>query len=537
MKWFKRVLLLTLAMVFMVSVAACKEDVNVQTLAENYFETYPESGSYLITWTDLYAKMDAGDDLFIVDIRGNADYLVNHIEGAYNAAWGSDLASKIDKLPLDQAVYVYCYSGQTAGQTIALLRLLGVEAYSVKSGYVNGGAASHAEYLSTTVNELPDAEESFNSSALTYVKEYFNDIATEGSHIIPANDARLLIEAGDVTVVDVRSAEDFAKGHIEGAINIPFGQGMQQDLLILPKEHILVACYSGQTAGQTVAILRAMGYNADSIKYGMSSTLDGWATMVRKNAANAFFTNYPASGSYLINWTDMYAKLDANETPLILDIRAQVDYDQAHIIGAINAPFGAGLAEKVAMLPNDQAVYVYCYSGQTAGQTIALLRMLGIEAYSVKSGFVYGGAVDQTVYHETTNHDLMDAQDTYDPFLLSYVQTYFNDIATTGSHIISSVNAKPQVDAQTATVIDIRSAADFAISHVEGAINIPFGAHMEESFGLLPQGQLYVACYSGQTAGQTIAILRALGYQADSIMFGMSSTLNGWYKNFPPDNA
>lgn len=533
MKKLIYVVLLLVSLTFLVS---CKESTDIKVLAEEYFETYPYAGSYLISWTDLFAKIDAGDDLYIVDIRSNADYAINHIDGAFNAAWGADLASKVDLLPLDQTVYIYCYSGQTAGQTIALLRLLGVDAYSVKSGYVNGDAATQTEFLSNVASEMPDAGAKFDQATLTFVKDYFNDIPSDGSHIITANDARLLIEAGDVTVVDIRSTADYALGHIDGAINIPFGKGMQSELLNLPNEHILVACYSGQTAGQTIAILRAMGYNADSIKYGMSSTLDGWATMVRKNAANAFFANYPASGNYLINWADIYTKIDAQEQVVIVDIRSAADYDIAHIKGAINAPFGAGLAEKVQMLPTDQAVYVYCYSGQTAGQTIALLRMLGIEAYSIKSGFTNGGAVDQTAYHETTSNTLVDAQDSFDPFLLSYVKSYFNDIAVSGSHIITAVNAKPQVDAGTATVIDIRSAADFAISHVDNAVNLPFSANMQEGFSNLPAGQLYVACYSGQTAGQTIAILRALGYQADSIKFGMSSTLGGWFTSFPPAN-
>ena len=534
MKNIKR-LLLVFVLLFTISlIVGCKEEeTNLTEVAQTYFTEYPESGSYLISWTDLYAKIDAGDDLFIVDIRGNADYQTNHIDGAYNAAWGTDLASKVDKLPKDEPVYVYCYSGQTAGQTIALLHMLGIDAYSVKSGFVNGGAASQTAYLSTTASELPDAGAKFDQTVLEFVTDYFNQIPTSGSHIITANDARPLIEAGDVTVVDIRSAADYALGHIDGAINIPFGKGMEDELKNLPNERILVACYSGQTAGQTIAILRAMGYNADSIKYGMSSTLDGWATMVRKNAANNFFETYPASGSYLINWADMYAKIDNDETPIILDLRSETDYNTSHLIGAISAPFSAGLADKVEMLPKDQAVYIYCYSGQTAGQALALLRMLGIEAYSVKSGFTYGGAIDMVAYHETTSNALTDANATFDPFLLSYVKGYFNAIATEGSHIVTAVNAKPLVDAGTATVIDIRQAADYTTAHVDGAINIPFGLDMNDSFVDLPAGQLYVACYSGQTAGQTVAVLRALGYQADSIAFGMSSTLNGWFKNFP----
>ncbi len=62
-------------------------------------------------------------------------------------------------------------------------------------------------------------------------------------------------------MVDLRSAEDYAAGHIEGAINLPYGKGMQENFSILPTDKTLILqCYSGQTASQTMAGLRVMGY-------------------------------------------------------------------------------------------------------------------------------------------------------------------------------------------------------------------------------------------------------------------------------------
>ncbi|PKK96864.1 MAG: hypothetical protein CVV58_04165, partial [Tenericutes bacterium HGW-Tenericutes-3] len=529
MKNLKRILLVLLLVFAVGFMTGCKADeTDVTELAGNYFTDYPETGSYLISWTDLYAKMDAGDEPFILSIRSNADYTTSHIEGAYNAAWGTDLASKVEMLPKDTPVYVYCYSGQTAGQTIALLRLLGIDAYSVKSGFVKGGAASHPEYLETTANELPDANAEFDQAVLDYVKAYFNAIPETGNHIVSATDAKVLIDAGDVSVVDIRSAADFALGHIEGAINIPFGKGMESNFSSLPDGRFLVACYSGQTAGQTVAILRAMGHNADSISYGMSAT-DGWVKMVKANAANLYFSAYPASGSHLISWTDLLAKVDADEDLFVLDIRSAADYALGHLDGAINAPWGADLGTIVSQLPKDQTVYVYCYSGQTAGQAIALLNLLGIDAVSVKSGAGTAAANIPATYISTVAATLTTANATFDPFILSHVVAYFNAIATEGSHIVDATAAKTLIDAGTASVVDIRSAADFALGHIDGAVNIPFGLNMQASFNTLPAGKLLVVCYSGQTAGQTIAVLRTLGYDADSIKSGM----NGWNAAFP----
>ena len=49
------------------------------------------------------------------------------------------------------------------------------------------------------------------------------------------------------------------------------------------------------------------------------------------------------------------------------------------------------MQEAFADLPRDEKVFVYCYSGQTAGQTVGIMRLLGIDAASVKSGFGTSG--------------------------------------------------------------------------------------------------------------------------------------------------
>ena len=119
---------------------------------------------------------------------------------------------------------------------------------------------------------MPDAGAAFDPFLLPEVETYFTAAAENSNNIIADTDAQALIDAGTVTVLDVRRAEDYAAGHIEGAVNIPFGAGM--DFSDVPtNQQVVVTCYTGQTAGQTVAVLRMMGYNAVSLKGGMNN---GW---------------------------------------------------------------------------------------------------------------------------------------------------------------------------------------------------------------------------------------------------------------------
>ncbi len=492
---------------------------SVKAAAEGYFANF--EANPVIKPADLFALMDS-ETPFILDIRQADVYGESHLKGAYLAAWGSDLAEKVSMLPTDQPVYVYCYTGQTAGQTVALLRMLGVDAYSVQSGYTNGIAKTEGfeAYVDTTANELPDAGATFDADVLAYVQEYFNSVADNGNFQIAAADAKPLIEAGDVTFVDVRQAADYDTAHVDGAINIPFGQGM--DFSALPTDQqIVVTCYTGQTAGQTVAVMRALGYNAWSLKGGMNN---GWVPMVKAAAANAYFAEGFANP--VIKTEDLFAKIDAGEDLFIVDIRQADVYGEGHIKGAYLASWGADLTAKVGMLPTDKPVYIYCYTGQTAGQTVALLRMLGIEAYSVQSG--YNNGISQVegfeAYIDTTANELPDAGATFDPFLLPVVAQYFTDAADNGNFQIADTDAQALVDAGSVTVVDVRQADAYAEGHIAGAINIPFGAGMD--FSALPTGQqIIVTCYTGQTAGQTVAVLRMLGFNAVSLKGGMN---NGW---------
>ena len=97
----------------------------------------------------------------------------------------------------------------------------------------------------------------------------------------PPEELAELIEAGEVpyTIVSVRKPEDFEQGHIQGAVNIPYGPGMQDQLKDLPKDKpVIVYCYTGQSGSQTMTVLRLMGYEAYNLNGGMGSaeTESGW---------------------------------------------------------------------------------------------------------------------------------------------------------------------------------------------------------------------------------------------------------------------
>lgn len=268
--------------------AAVDQSNAVADAAMAYFANFP-ADKHVIQPADFFAKIDAGEPMFIMDIRTAEDYAKGHIKGAVNLPFlDQSIAKNLEIIPDDVPVYVYCYTGQTAAQTDVVLNVAGKNAFSVQSGFNNGISATpgYEKYVTTDAVPLPTAAYPVDSTLKAAVDNYYATVAsytgtpTQYQNIAP-KDVKAIVDSGsdEYQIVSVRQAADYATGHVKGAINIPFGAGMQDALSQLPKDKkIIVYCYTGQTASQTVADLRLMGYEAYNMSGGMGSAekQTGW---------------------------------------------------------------------------------------------------------------------------------------------------------------------------------------------------------------------------------------------------------------------
>lgn len=77
-------------------------------------------------------------------------------------------------------------------------------------------------------------------------------------------EARQLIAAGAL-LIDVRTEEEFADGHIEGARNLPVDR-VRGELASLPKDKpIIVYCAVGARSASAAATLHAAGYQVKNL--------------------------------------------------------------------------------------------------------------------------------------------------------------------------------------------------------------------------------------------------------------------------------
>lgn len=72
--------------------------------------------------------------------------------------------------------------------------------------------------------------------------------------------AKSLAAAG-AKVVDVRTAEEFASGHVPGAINIPYDEiGKRASEIGPPSTQVVLYCRTGRRSGIAVEALQKAGY-------------------------------------------------------------------------------------------------------------------------------------------------------------------------------------------------------------------------------------------------------------------------------------
>ncbi len=246
-------------------------------------------------------------------------------------------------------------------------------------------------------------------------------------------------DSNDPFIVSVRSAEHYALGHIEGAINIPWNQIAKADnLALLPTDQpIVVYCYTGHTGQVAATILNLLGYNVQNLKFGiMGWTLNDEVVVATRFSADTDQRDYPlettineATATYdyptldtgetevedilrvaadmaLDGWAPtisadaLFENLNDGDTsndPVIVSVRAPDAYALGHIAGAINIPWNK-IADpaNLAMLPADQPIVVYCYTGHTGQAAATVLKVLGYDVQNLKYGMM-GWTLDDEV--------------------------------------------------------------------------------------------------------------------------------------------
>lgn len=119
------------------------------------------------------------------------------------------------------------------------------------AGCTSGGRAGHKSEQSMAVEQsAPQGDNTQKTGEKTVVEK------------ISAEEAKKRMEAGGVTIVDVRTPEEYADGYIPDAVNVPNEAiGTEMPEALPDKEaKLLVYCRSGRRSAEAAEKLAKIGY-------------------------------------------------------------------------------------------------------------------------------------------------------------------------------------------------------------------------------------------------------------------------------------
>ena len=105
------------------------------------------------------------------------------------------------------------------------------------------------------------------------------------------------------------------------------------------------------------------------------------------NIAGMIAANILRGYAAVAHWEDL-----ATSNAFILDVREPIEFRSGHVENAVNIPLGV-LRKKVAELPIDREIWVYCYEGQRSYYAIRMLSQYGLKVRNISGGYLLYKAI------------------------------------------------------------------------------------------------------------------------------------------------
>jgi rhodanese-related sulfurtransferase len=176
-----------------------------------------------------------------------------------------------------------------------------------------------------------------------------------------------LADVSGATVLDVRSADEHARGHVRGAINVPVDGSSfatRAGFVFDPDERLVIHASSRDEAERAARGLRAVGF----LQLG-GYVLD----VVAQQRTDA------------LDITELERLLEDNDVT-VLDVREKDERDTGYIPGSVHMPYRLLRACGADCVEDGKRVVTICESGARAAIAASVLAAAGIDARPVLHG-------------------------------------------------------------------------------------------------------------------------------------------------------
>jgi rhodanese-related sulfurtransferase len=335
---------------------------------------------------ELHERISRGDDLVIVDSRTPEEYHRGCVPGAISVP-GGELVFRIGDLVSrpDTTIVVHC-GGRTRSYIGAeSLRRMGLPnpIVALENGTMGWELAGLTLERGAT-RAAPEASARSRAGAALVAKRV---AAEDGVRFVaPAELQALLAHRGErpLYLLDVRTREEYAAGHVAGAVWAPGGQAVQatDEYVAVRAAAIVLACDGFARATMTAAWLRRMGFPDVAV---LAGGLPAW-----REAGGAVEGGHPAPepfGHAAAAATVQAVTPDNLADALVLDVDQSDVYARGHVPGATWI-CRSRLEARIGAVATDRArpIVVTCADGRASTLAAATLRGLGYAARVLQGG-------------------------------------------------------------------------------------------------------------------------------------------------------
>lgn len=85
--------------------------------------------------------------------------------------------------------------------------------------------------------------------------------------------------------------------------------------------------------------------------------------------------------------TEIKAKLESENPPILLDVRQSDEYRAGHISGAMLIPLNQ-LGQRLSELPKEREIVCVCRSGSRSGMANRMLTEAGFNSFNLRGGMI-----------------------------------------------------------------------------------------------------------------------------------------------------
>lgn len=463
----------------------------------------------------------------VLDVRSSANYDISHLEGSFSTPvfnedgsiiqTSEDATAKAFTVTVtnnanfqNKELYLLCNSGARGARAAAVLlqRAGGYDTSRIHT--ITGGA--------------------------TGLEVRYAFLGTNNS--VTGAEAVAAVDSNDVVIVDVRTKENFANGHLKNSLSLPvfylnekgkqvvaetnqdpyaitFAKYVQDNPSTFSGKKVYVLCNSGQRGARAATALLAdngvdkntiytiTGGAGDETVKGAFVTVDGYKFISGTDAIAAA----KDGSAYIIDVRSSKAQtktgtLKGSISQSLFDDNNKLDTAEAE---ALEKAFMEEIPSKIT---EDKPIYIICNSGARGAQKATLLLgKLGYNTSTKEDGKVY------TIENGAKGLELLYA------------------MSGTDGNAVDGKTAVAAVGKDDVVILDVRATGNYGSGHLKGSVSTPvfnangvakttddqlskdFTKYVTDNKATLEKKELYLLCNSGASGARAAtALLKSAGY-------------------------